>query len=126
MSHHVQGDDKVPPPYCAAWVFPTGQHAQDVFQTLRDLIYDEKGCELSVYRFCHQRRWYVVVVGDQPEPDLHQRVQTVLPQHEGISTLLPTRLAMQLLRRRAYELQGGKTWVEHRMSQLEQERGEDR
>ncbi|HLZ55444.1 MAG TPA: hypothetical protein VKR06_00740 [Ktedonosporobacter sp.] len=126
MSNLGRGKGKASHPYYAACVFPTGQHAQEVFQTLRDLIYYEKGCELSVYRFCHQRRWYVVVVGDQPEPDLHQRVQTVLHQHEGISTLLPTRLAMQLLRRRAYELQGGKTWVEHRMSQLEQERGEDR
>ena len=107
----------MPHPYSLACVFPSKGQAIKTFQVLRDLIYREKTNELSVYRLYHQRQWYVIVVGDQPGPDLHRRVHELLHQHKGRGASLPDGLIEQLRKRRVQQLQGGKTWVEYRAKQ---------
>ena len=109
-------------PYYQAARFPHKTAAGKAYDPIQAIIF-EKDCDLSAYRFFEQneRKWYVVVIGERPSPQVHQRIETILltlTRGEGV-TLDSDTLAV-LLARRVQQIQLGQ-WVEHHYDVPDQE-----
>jgi hypothetical protein len=97
-------------PYYLAARFPTEKKAGDVYFPLQQYIYDVKDdCDLSVYRFKHTDKWYVVVIGEKPSDTIHVAIEAQLTN--GMLVTLEEDLVQYLLDRRREAIQFG-PWVE--------------
>ena len=68
-------------PYYQAARFPTQEKAGEVYFLLQKLIFEAKDkSDLSAYRFRITEGWHVVVLGQQPTAELHQRIEALLTQ----------------------------------------------
>lgn len=101
--------------YYLASRFPTKQSAERPYVAVQNTI-REMECDLSAYRFLRQwyepntTPWYVLVIGEKPEPAVEQRITTALNQGERAS--VPQQALDQLYARRLEEIQKA-PWVEH-------------
>src|SRR5439155_26347804 len=74
-------------PYYLASRFNSKQAAEQPYVSVQQTIY-ELDCDLSAYRFQRQceepneKRWYVLVIGEKPEPIVEERLTTALSQGE--------------------------------------------
>ena len=61
-----------PTPYYLAARYPNKTPAGKAYNPIQTIIFEED-CDLSAYRFFEQkeRKWYVVVIGEEPSPQLH-------------------------------------------------------
>ncbi len=110
------------PPYYQAARFPNKAAAGKAYAPIQAIIFDEQ-CDLSAYRFFeqHQRKWYVVVIGEQPLPQVHQRIETILHSlTRGERVPLDSETLLFLLARRAQQSLLG-PWVEHHYDVPDQE-----
>ena len=79
--------EQEPQPYYLASRFPTKQAAEQPYLSVQETIH-EMDCDLSAYRFLRQWHepnntpWYVLVIGEKPEPEVEQRITTALSQGE--------------------------------------------
>lgn len=100
-------------PYYQAARYPNKTVAGKAYTPLQQLIFDED-CDLSAYRYLvpSERKWYVVVIGQQPSPQLHDRLRTILTTlTRGEPVTLDTDTITLLLGRRREQTQQG-PWVE--------------
>jgi len=68
-------------PYFQAARFPTEREAGKVYFPIQQIIFAAKdACDLSAYRFRITEGWHVVVLGEQPPANLHQRIEALLTQ----------------------------------------------
>jgi hypothetical protein len=99
--------------YYQAAQYPNKSAAGKAYTAIEQIIHDEK-CELSAYRYFvpSERKWYVVVIGDQPIVQLHERLKTILTTlPRGQSVILSDEQLAPLLARRQQQIQLG-PWVE--------------
>jgi hypothetical protein len=111
-----------PTPYYQAARFPHKTAAGKAYDPLQAVIFEEE-CDLSVYRFFRQRerKWYVVVIGEKPPSQLHQRLETILfTLTRGERVTLDNETVVALLSRRAQQVQLG-PWVERHYQPPEEE-----
>ena len=109
-------------PYYQAARFPNKAAAGKAYGPIQAIIFDGD-CDLSAYRFFEQneRKWYVVVIGERPAPQLHQRIETILfSLTRGERVTLDSGTLAALLVRRAKQAQLG-TWVERHYDVPDQE-----
>jgi hypothetical protein len=68
-----------PVPYYQAARYPTKTAAGKAYTSIEQIIFDED-CDLSAYRYLvkDEKKWYVVVIGQEPNPQLHERLKTIL------------------------------------------------
>src|SRR6266568_1311820 len=100
-------------PYSLAARFPNKNSAGKAYNPIQAIIFAED-CDLSAYRFFEQkeRKWYVVVIGEEPSPQLHQRLATILfSLTRGQQITLDSQTLAVLIARRAQQTQIG-PWVE--------------
>ena len=101
-------------PYYLASRFPTKQAAEQPYVSVEQTIY-ELDCDLSAYRFMRQweepneKPWYVLVLGEKPEPAVEERLTTALSQ--GELATVPQEALDRLMDRRREQQQYG-SWVE--------------
>jgi hypothetical protein len=96
--------------YCLAARFPNEKKAGATYFPLQQMIFEAKNdCDLSVYRFKLENVWHVVVLGEQPPQELHQRIEAKLTA--GTLVRLRQDALDYLLERRARAIQLG-PWVE--------------
>ena len=110
------------PPYYQAARYPNKAAAGKAYYPLQAIIYEEQ-CDLSAYRFFEQqeRKWYVVVIGDEPSPQVHERLATILfTLTRGVRVTLDNETLAALMDRRAQQSLFG-PWVEHHYSVPDQE-----
>src|SRR5437764_12794191 len=108
-------------PYSLAARYPNKTPAGKAYDPIQAIIFAED-CYLSAYRFFEQkeRKWYVVVIGEEPSPQLHQRLETILfILTRGVRVTLDSGTLAALMARRAEQTQIG-PWVE-RHYHLDQE-----
>jgi len=68
-----------PPPYYQAACFANKAQAGQVYTPLQQLVFEEQeNCDLSVYRVKFTEGWHVVVLGEKPKDQLHQRIEALL------------------------------------------------
>lgn len=97
-------------PYYQAARFPNEKKAGDVYFPVQQMIYEAKDdCDLSVYRFRHERVWLVVVLGEKPPDELHLRIEAALTH--GVLVSLREDVLAYLQDRRVQASQLG-PWVE--------------
>src|SRR5205823_13351108 len=99
-------------PYSLAARYPNKNSAGKAYDPIQAIIFEED-CDLSAYRFFEQneRKWYVVVSGEEPSPPLHQRLETILfTLTKGERVTLDSQTLAALLARRAQQTQFG-PWV---------------
>src|SRR5438045_8295802 len=111
-----------PTPYYLAARYPNKTPAGKAYHPIQTIIFEED-CDLSAYRFFEQkeRKWYVVVIGEEPSPPLHQRLGTILfTLTRGVRVTLDSQTLVALLSRRAQQIQLG-SWVEHHYDVTDQE-----
>ncbi len=111
-----------PAPYYQAARFPHKAAAGKAYDSIQSIIFDEE-CDLSAYRYFeqHERKWYVVVIGERPSPQLHQRLETILlTLARGERVKLDGGILAALLMRRAQQSQLG-PWVERHYKAPDQE-----
>ena len=97
-------------PYYLAARFPSEQKAGETYFPLQQMIFEAKDdCDLSVYRFKLENVRHVVVLGEQPPNELHQRIEAKLTN--GVLVSLRKDALDYLLDRRAQAIQLG-PWVE--------------
>ena len=66
-------------PYYLAARFPNEKKAGAVYFPLQQMIFEARDdCDLSAYRFKLENVWHVVVLGEQPPNELHQRIEAEL------------------------------------------------
>ena len=109
-------------PYYQAARYPNKNSAGKAYNPIQAIIFEED-CDLSVYRFFEQkeRKWYVVVLGEEPLPQLHQRLETILfSLTRGERVTLDNETLAALLLRRAQQIQIG-PWVERHYHLPDQE-----
>ncbi len=109
-------------PYYQAARFPNKTAAGKAYDPIQAIIF-EKDCDLSAYRFFEQneRKWYVVVIGEKPTPQLHERIETILlTLTRGERVTLDSVTLAALLVRRAQQTQLG-PWVERHYDVSDQE-----
>ena len=102
-----------PTPYYLAARYPNKTPAGKAYNPIQTIIFEEDS-DLSAYRFFEQneRKWYVVVIGEEPSPQLHQRLETILfTLTKGERVTLESQTLAVLLARRAQQTQFG-PWVE--------------
>ena len=83
----------------------------------------EVECDLSAYRLFRpcEKKWLVVVIGQQPPAPLHERLHTILISlTKGQPTTLDDETLSVLLSRRLQQIQRG-SWVEGHYSEPEDE-----
>src|SRR5256885_15154051 len=100
-------------PYYLAARYPNKTPAVKAYNPIQAIIFEED-CDLSAYRFFEQkeRKWYVVVIGEEPLPQLHQRLETILfSLTRGERITLESQTLAALMDRRAQQTQIG-PWVE--------------
>lgn len=110
------------PPYYRAARYPNKAAAGKAYDPIQTIIFD-MDCDLSAYRFFeqNQRKWYVVVIGEKPSPQVHQRIETILyTLARGERVPLDSMTLAMLLTRRAQQTQLG-PWVEHHYHVPDQE-----
>ena len=101
-------------PYYLASRFKTKQAAEQPYVSVQQTIY-EADCDLSAYRFQRQwdepneKPWYVLVLGEKPQPAVEERLTTALSQGE-LATVPKEALAGLMDRRREQQQFG--SWVE--------------
>jgi hypothetical protein len=63
-------------PYYQASRYPTRSAAGKAYTSLQQIIHEVE-CDLSAYRLFvpGERKWYVVVIGEQPDQQLHERLK---------------------------------------------------
>src|SRR5438270_5805146 len=102
-----------PTPYYLAARYPNTTPAGKAYDPIQAIIFEED-CDLSAYRFFEQneRKWYVVVIGEEPSPLLQERLETILfTLTRGERVTLDSQTLAVLLARRAQQIQFG-PWVE--------------
>jgi hypothetical protein len=83
-------------PYYQAARYPHKTAAGKAYTPIEQIIHAE-ACDLSAYRYLvpndNERKWYVVVLGEQPTPQLHERIKTILTTltRGGLSPLMTPR-----------------------------------
>src|SRR5437868_14460326 len=108
--------------YYLAARFPNKIAAGKAYDPIQTIIFEED-CDLSAYRFFeqHERKWYVVVIGEEPPPPLHQRLATILfTLTRGERVTLDSQTLAVLMARRAQQTQFG-PWVERHYHMPDQE-----
>ena len=103
-----------PTPYYLTARYPNKTAAGKAYNPIQAIIFEED-CDLSAYRFFEQkeRKWYVVVIGEEPLPQLHQRLATILfILTRGVRVTLDSETLAVLMARRAQQSLLG-PWVEH-------------
>jgi hypothetical protein len=96
------------PPYYQAARFANKAKAGQVYTPLQEIVFEED-CDLSAYRLKITEGRHVVVLGERPNDQLHQRIEALLT-HGTLVTLRPDVLDY-LQSRRAQATQIG-PWVE--------------
>ena len=100
-------------PYYQAARYPNKTKAGKAYDPIQQIIHDVE-CDLSAYRLFvpSERQWYVVVIGEQPDAQLHERLKTILTTlTRGELTTLDEETVTLLLARRVQQAQRG-SWVE--------------
>ncbi len=100
-------------PYYQAARYPNKTTAGKAYTPIERIIHDA-ACDLSAYRFLvpSEGKWYVVVIGEQPDAQLHERLKTILTSlTRGEPTSLDEETVTFLLARRVQQAQRG-SWVE--------------
>src|SRR6266699_3532622 len=66
------------PPYHLAARYPNKTPVGKAYNPIQTIIFEED-CDLSEYRFFEQkeRKWYVVVIGEEPSSQLQERLATI-------------------------------------------------
>jgi hypothetical protein len=103
----------VDPPYYQAARYPNKSAAGKAYTPIERIIHDEE-CDLSAYRYLvpSEKKWYVVVIGEEPSPQLHERLKTILTSlTRGEPITLDSATITVLLARRVQQMQHG-PWVE--------------
>src|SRR5436305_8195188 len=101
-------------PYYLASRFPTKQAAEAPYLAVQKTLHDME-CDLSAYHFLRQweepnaKPWYVLVIGEKPQPAVEKRLTTALSQGE-LATVPQEALAGLMDRRRQQQQYG--SWVE--------------
>src|SRR2546421_12100959 len=98
-----------PTPYYLAARYPNKHSAGKSYDPIQAIIFAED-CDLSAYRFFEQkeRKWYVVVIGEEPSPQLHQHLETILfSLTRGERVTLESGTLAVLMARRAEQTQIG-------------------
>ena len=101
-------------PYYLASRFPTKQAAEAPYLAVQNTLHDMP-CDLSAYRFLRQweepnaKPWYVLVIGEKPQPAVEKRLTTALSQ--GELATVPQEALDGLMDRRREQQQYG-SWVE--------------
>ena len=109
-------------PYYLAARYPNKTPAEKAYNPIQAILFEED-CDLSAYRFFEQkeRKWYVVAIGEEPLPQLHQRLETILfSLTRGEKTTLDFMTLAALMVRRAEQTQIG-PWVERHYHVPDQE-----
>ena len=99
--------------YYQAALYPNKHAAGKAYTPIERIIHDEE-CDLSAYRLLRQKekKWLVVVIGQQPPPQVHERLKTILTTlTRGEPTTLDEDTLLWLLSRRLEQIQRG-SWVE--------------
>src|SRR5947209_2287286 len=97
-------------PYYLASRFPTKQAAEAPYVAVQTTLHDMP-CDLSAYRFLRQweepnaKPWYVLVLGEKPQPAVEKRLTTALSQGE-VATI-PQEALDGLMERRREQQQYG-------------------
>jgi hypothetical protein len=107
-----------PEPYYQAARYPTKVAAGKAYTPIQQIIFDED-CDLSCYRYLvpSEKKWYVVVIGQQPTPQLHERLKTILTTlTRGEPVTIATDTLTLLLARRLEQSKRG-PWVEGHYSE---------
>jgi len=102
-----------PTPYYLAAQYPNKTPAGKAYNPTQTIIF-EVDCDLSAYRFFEQkeRKWYVVVIGEEPSSQLQERLATILfTLTRGVRVTLDSGTLAELMDRRAEQTQIG-PWVE--------------
>src|SRR6266700_6735775 len=102
-----------PTPYYLAAQYPNKTPAGKAYNPIQTIIF-EVDCDLSAYRFFEQkeRKWYVVVIGEEPSSQLRERLATILfSLTRGQRITLDSQTLAALMVRRAQQTQFG-PWVE--------------
>ena len=100
-------------PYYQAARYPNKTKEGKAYDPIQQIIHDVV-CDLSAYRLFvpSERQWYVVVIGEQPDAQLHERLKTILTTlTRGELTTLDEETVTLLLARRVQQAQRG-SWVE--------------
>ena len=100
-------------PYYQAARYPNKTAAGKAYTPLQQVIHDED-CDLSAYRYLvpSERKWYVVVIGEQPTSQVHERIKTILiTLTRGEAVTLDEATITVLLARRFQQIPKG-SWVE--------------
>ncbi len=100
-------------PYYQAARYANKTAAGKAYTPIQQIIHDER-CELSAYRYLvpSEGKWYVVVIGQQPTPQLHERLRTILTTlTRGEPVTIDAETLAVLLARRIQQTQRG-PWVE--------------
>ena len=100
-------------PYYQASRYPNKSAAGKAYTPIQQIIHEVE-CDLSTYRLFvpSERKWYVVVIGEQPDQQLHERLKTILTtQSRGESARLDAETVAVLSARRLQQIQQG-PWVE--------------
>lgn len=100
-------------PYYQAARYANKTAAGKAYPPIQQIIHDEQ-CDLSAYRYLvpSEQKWYVVVIGQQSTPQLHERLRAILTTlTRGEPVALDADTVTLLLARRIQQTQRG-TWVE--------------
>src|SRR5438132_8993016 len=92
-------------PYYLAARYPNKTPAGKAYDSIQMIIFEED-CDLSAYRFFEQkeRKWYVVVIGEEPSSQLHQRLETILfILTRGVRVTLDSGTLAELMDRRGQQ-----------------------
>src|SRR5207245_1622060 len=109
-SERSQSSEQQPRGYYLAARFREDTLSKKVYTKTQDIIY-KSDCDISAYRFLRPNQvgneppWYVVVIGERPPDQLHQKITEVL--QPGEQTQIPEEVYTQLYQRRIQEAQKG-------------------
>jgi hypothetical protein len=102
-------EEKEPKPYYKAARFNGEQIAGKAYFQAQDAIFNDPGCDLSVYRFQLNRIYHLAVLGESPSAELAQKLQEILSTGEPVP--LPDNILQILSERRNQAIKKG-PWVE--------------
>ena len=105
--------------------FPNKTSAGKAYDPIQVIIFAVK-CGLPSYRLFEQneRKWYVVVIGEKPLPQFHQRIETILlTQTRGDRVTLDSETLAVLFARRTLQTQLGHGWSAITMCQIRSSKG---